>query len=229
MKMGELGNLEPIRELVYRHLRDRILLGSYLYGERLIESEIATALGVSRTPVREAMRMLELEGLVRYLNRRGVMVTNIAADDMDEIYALREVLEGLSARLCAQLRTEEEAARLVELQSEMEQAYTKGDAAEFTALHLEFNMCLYHTSGNRRLTDILSRFNEYISKSQLISLSRQGRGNEINQEHKEMVNAIVEQNADLAEQLTRQHVANGRKAFFESRQLEESVTKVAKG
>ncbi len=226
--VGELGNLEPIRELVYRHLRDRILSGSYVYGERLIESEIAAALGVSRTPVREAMRMLELEGLVRYLNRRGVMVTNIAGDDMDEIYALREVLEGLSARLCAELRTEEQGKQLMDLHAQMEHALMTGNADAFTNSHTQFNMCLYHTSGNQRLTDILSRFNEYIAKSQLISLTRHGRGNEIIEEHRAIVEAIVKRDADRAESLTRQHVANARRAFFDSRQVANGVTEAAK-
>lgn len=212
--MGELGNLEPIRELVYRYLRDRILSGAFTYGTRLIETDISQSLGVSRTPVREAMRMLELEGLVRYLNRRGVMVTNLADDDMDEIYALREVLEGLAAKLSAQLRTDEEAAALESLRLEMEQAYFDGDLDRVTEIHTQFNAWIYRTSGNRRLNEILSRFNEYIAKSQQVSMTRHGRATEIMQEHREVVGAIVSRDGDRAEVAARQHVANARAAFF---------------
>lgn len=226
--MGELGNLEPIRELVYRHLRERILSGSYEYGTRLIETEISQSLGVSRTPVREAMRMLELEGLVRYLNRRGVMVTNLAEEDMDEIYALREVLEGLAARLSAENRTEEEAKEFDGLRTAMEDAFYAGDLERVTIIHTQFNAWLYHTSGNRRLNDILSRFNEYIAKSQMISMSRQGRAAEIIKEHQEIVEAVMRQEAQRAETAARRHVANARKAYFDHQHLVGSTAEQPK-
>lgn len=213
-EMSVLGQMEPIRELVYRHLRERIVGGRFDYGTRLKETDVARDLGVSRTPVREAFRKLELEGLVRALNRKGVVVTNLEAADLNEIYALREVLEGLAARLGAVNRTDAQIREFARLADLMERAFHTNDLKGFSTIHREFNDVLYSMSRKPRLREILSRYNDYIENSQLISMRLFGRGPQILVEHRHIVAAIAEQNPDLAEKVTRLHVSNAARAFF---------------
>lgn len=215
--MTLISTPEPIRELVYRHLRDRILAGHFEYGVRLIESELSQELGVSRTPVREALRKLELEGLVHYLSRRGVMVTNLALADMEDIYDLREVLEGLAARRAAERRTDAEATEIEALCQQMEQVHHTNDLDQVTAVHTRFNELLYRLSGNKRLCETLNRYNEYVAKSQYVSMTREGRAEEIMAEHRSIVGAIVARDPVTAEFAARQHIANARTAYFSRR------------
>ncbi len=211
---GKFGNIEPIRELVYRHLRGRILSGAFNYGERLKEVAISEELGVSRTPVREALRKLELEGFVSYSNRRGVRVTNLDAKEMKELYELREVLEGLAARLAAERENDAEVDRLGELLFEMQQVCQTETIDGVPPIHTKFNETLYSMARNKKLHDILSRYNQYTEKSQLVSMRRPGRARQIMIEHRAIVDAISQRSPEKAEQAAREHVANSRKAYF---------------
>lgn len=208
------GDDTTLRELMFRQLRRKILGGSYARGEKLIEEEIADQYKVSRTPVREAFRKLELEGLVQYLPRRGVVVTGLSPKDMDEIYATREVLEGLAARLAAEHATDTEIEELRQLLVEMNEASTSGDFPRSAKIHTRFNEVLYRLSRNSRLQAILAQFSEYTEQSKLRSLQRRERAAEIRAEHELMFQAILRRDAAGAELAARLHVANARRAFF---------------
>ena len=208
------GELKPIRDVVFQYLRERILGGYYKYGDRLIEAALAAELKVSRTPIREALRKLELEGLVAYRSRRGAVVVVPSVEDMEEIYAVRGMLEGLAARLCAQVFGEAERASLRELLEQMNQAYLARDWPRASALHTAFNDFIYKGARNRRLYDIVSRLHEYTERSQMLSIQREGRVQEIVQEHVAIVEAICSGQPDLAEAAARHHVENGRQAFI---------------
>ena len=218
MEQIRRGDYQTIREVVFRYLRDSILSGQYEYGERLIESELAQKFGVSRTPIREAFRKLELEGLVKSLSRRGVIVTSLSHRDLDEIYSIRSVLEGLAARLAAERRTTEQVEELDTLLRDMDEAMRLGHYEEFAKIHNQFNQTLYSISGNKQLEQILSRFQDYNAKSQIISMSRPGRPKAIQEEHRRIVQCIADQMPEEAERAARDHVEKARKAFFESGQ-----------
>ncbi len=211
---SKLGNLEPIRDLVYRHLREQILTGALNRGMRLKELAISEELGVSRTPIREAIRKLESEGLVQYASRRGVTVTTLDAGEMKEIYELREVLEGLTSRLAAERGTDEEIRQLQDLALDMERAYQTREIGLVPSLHTKFNELLYSMSRNKKLFETLARYNEYIEKSQFISMQREGRAGRIMSEHSAIVDAIRRRSPEQAEAAARQHVANASKAYF---------------
>ncbi|HEY8486982.1 MAG TPA: GntR family transcriptional regulator [Limnochordales bacterium] len=208
------GEVRPIRDIVFHYLRQCILGGRYKYGDRLIEAALAAELNVSRTPVREALRKLELEGLVEYRSRRGAVVVVPSVEDMEEIYAVRSVLEGLAARLCAQVFGEQEKQELRRLLEEMNRAYLARDWPTASRLHTAFNDYIYRGARNRRLYEIVSRLHEYTERAQMLSMQREGRMHEIVQEHNGMVEAICAGDPDLAEQRARQHVENGRQAFI---------------
>ncbi|HLN13935.1 MAG TPA: GntR family transcriptional regulator [bacterium] len=208
------GDYKTIRELLFKHLRQLIISGSYAAGAKLVEQDLAEQFNVSRTPVREAIRKLEIEGLVRYQSRRGVIVTGFSESDIDEIYATREVLEGLAARLAAEHATEQDLSALRQLLDQMSEAFAAGEYKRAAQIHTRFDDLLYQTGRNQRLLGILTQFSQYIEHGKLVSLTRQGRADEIRAEHAAMVEAIATRDPDAAERAARLHVANARRAFF---------------
>ncbi len=208
------GDYKTIRELLFEHLRDLIISGKFENGQKLVEEELAEQFKVSRTPVREALRKLEIEGLVRYQPRRGVIVTGFSREDFDEIYAARAVLEGLAARLAAERATDAEIADLGRRLEQMNRALTSGDFQRTARIHTRFDDLLYHIGHNRRLYNILSQFSEYIEHCQLVSMERPGRADEIRAEHEAMYGAIAARDPEEAERAARLHVTNARRAFF---------------
>lgn len=208
------GDYKTIRELLFKHLRHLILSGRFETGQKLVEEELAEQFGVSRTPVREALHKLEIEGLVRYQPRRGVIVTGFSAEDVDEIYAAREVLEGLAARLAAERGTDAEIAELGRRLVQMNRASAAGDFQRSARIHTRFDDLLYRMARNRRLLGMLNQFSEYIERCKLVSMERPGRAHEIRAEHEAMCHAIAARDPDAAERAARLHVTNARHAFF---------------
>lgn len=208
------GDYKTIRQLLFEHLRHLILTGRFETGQKLVEEELAEQFGVSRTPVREAIRKLEIEGLVRYQPRRGVIVTGFSPEDVDEIYAAREVLEGLAARLAAKHGTDAEIAELGRHLEEMNRASAAGDFQRSARIHTRFDDLLYRMGRNHRLFGMLSQFSEYIEQCKLVSMERPGRADEIRAEHEAMFKTVAARDPDAAERMARLHVTNARQAFF---------------
>ncbi len=208
------NNFKTIREVLYERVRGMILSGQYPSGTKLREEELARHFGVSRTPVREALRKLESEGLVLYLSQRGVLVNAISDKDMNEIYTVRAALEGLAARLAASEISDEDVKHLRALQQQMDKAYARHNWTRAAQIHTRFNRALYTAARNSRLLSILSQFNDYIEHSKTRSLSLPGRAEEIRREHQAMIDAIARHDAAAAEAAATLHVENGRRAFF---------------
>jgi DNA-binding GntR family transcriptional regulator len=204
-----------VRKNVLDHLRSEILSGALNHGERLVETDIARMLNVSRTPVREAFRALEIEGLVTHELNRGITVSRLP-DDIGDIYALRGVLEGLAARMAAERRTANDISSLRRLVKQMAQAYRRHDYKTAVRLHTEFNMRIYQCAQSRRLYELGERFNEYTERSQWRSLSVAGRCEAIEQEHNRIVKALERRDAKAAEAAVRSHVENAREAYLQS-------------
>lgn len=207
------NDFKTMREVLFERMRGLILSGYYQSGHKLREEELARQFGVSRTPVREALRKLESEGLVHYLPHRGVVVNQISRDDLGEIYPVRAVLEGLAARLAAQHITPEELVTLRTLQQQMEDLFARRNYRRATRVHTRFNMTLYRASRNRRLIGILAQFNDYIEHTIARAFAMPGRAEEIGREHMAMLDAIAARDGDAAETAARRHVANARRAF----------------
>jgi len=207
------ADFKTVREVLFERLRGLILSGFYQSGTKLREEEMARQFGVSRTPVRESLRKLESEGLVRYLPHRGVVVNQISPDDLAEIYPVRAVLEGLAARLAAQHRTDEELQAMRDLTQQMSTLYSQRANRRASRIHTRFNMALYHASRNRRLIGILAQFNDYIEHTIGRASTVPGRTEEIRREHDAMLEAIAARDGDAAEAAARRHVENARRAF----------------
>ena len=194
---------------VFQKLRDNILTGKYAEQEELRENTIGKELGVSRTPVREALRQLELEGLVTIIPNKGAYVSGITGEDVKDIYRMRSLLEGLCARWAAERITEEQLDRLdeiillAEFHSKRENAI---NAEQITELDGQFHAVLYEACGSRILKHTLTDFHKYVQNSRKLSIISGERARKSIREHKMILRAIRERDPDLAEQLANEHI-----------------------
>ncbi len=148
-----LDNYKPLRDVVFENLRSAILEGKLKSGQRLMEVQLAEQLGVSRTPVREAIRKLELEGLVVMLPRKGAYVANISVKDLMDVLEIRASLEGLGASLAAERRNDEDIKNLEELEVEFEEAVRTQNIDMLLKKDIEFHECIFKAANNKKLED----------------------------------------------------------------------------
>ena len=210
-----------MRSKVFQHLRRQILEGKLYKGQRLIESDIANDLKVSRTPVREAFLKLETEGLVQYSPGRGVTVSQLSNEDMLELYSIRRVLEGLVASFAAEKITKEELNKLKTLLKEMDSSYKRADYKSTVQLHTQFNELIFQAAHSSRLYEMVVRFHEYTERSQMRSLSLPERFQAIQKEHRQIVEALEKGNPKVAEEVVRYHVEQARFGFLETLSVDQ--------
>ena len=207
-------NYQQVRQEAYRALREAILTGRLEPGTRLVERKIARQLGVSRTPVREAIRKLELEGLVEHQPRRGVVVARMSTREAFEVYSIRAVLEGLAARLAAEHINLAQLRKLNEVVNAMERACESGDQEQLQELHQEFNEIIWTASESPRLHQMINNLVDYIVGFTKVGYSVPGRVRAATREHRELLEALGKGDGEKAERLARQHIENSRHAYF---------------
>ncbi|HHY92109.1 MAG TPA: GntR family transcriptional regulator [Firmicutes bacterium] len=201
---------EVLRNSIFCQLRDDILKGRLAPGEGLVEVKLASQYGVSRTPIREALRQLELEGLVRYLPNRGVVVEGITTQDVEDIFIIRERLESLVVSWAAQRVTAEELKKLQEVVELQEFYVTKDDVEQITVLDTEFHRLLLEASKSKALRYALGSTLDYVEQARLRSLSVPGRIHYSVREHRSILDALAARDAAAAAQRMAQHMANAR-------------------
>ena len=210
------NHVNSLRGKVFNQLRQQILTGVYKPGDRLIELRLSEELGVSRTPIREAIRQLELEGLVQSIPNKGVIVKGISEQDVEDIFIIRTMIEGLAARWAAEKITEEEIKELQEA-LEFEEFYTiKNDARHLMTFDSKFHEIIFRASKSRPLMHVLSTFHSYIQSARNNSFETPGRPEKALEEHRAIFEAIKNKDADTAEKLTIQHIRNASNNFNKS-------------
>ena len=185
------------------------MTGVYKEHDELREVSIGEELGVSRTPVREALRQLELEGLVTIVPNKGAYVTGITPQDVHDIYKIRSLLEGLCARWATEHITGRQIEELEEiiLLSEFHLRKKSAEQAEqVSELDGKFHKVLYEASNSRILEHVLSDFHKYVQMARQASVTREHRAEKSIKEHKEILEAIKQKDADKAEQLANEHI-----------------------
>ncbi|MDI9500680.1 MAG: GntR family transcriptional regulator [Acetivibrionales bacterium] len=193
---------------VYNRIRNDILNGVYEPGESLVELKLSEELGVSRTPVREALRQLELEGLVQSVPNKGATVRGVTEQDIQDIYTIRMLIEGLAARWAAEKITPEELEELKEA-VDLEEFYTtKSNYGNLLRFDTRFHDIIFKASKSKPLMYTLSTFHRYVQKARRVSMSSPERAAEVLQEHKAILQAIIDRDADRAEKLMTEHVRN---------------------
>jgi DNA-binding GntR family transcriptional regulator len=197
---------KPIREVVYEGLRKTIISGIIPVGSRIVEKEYAERLNISRTPIREALRRLEEEELVENIPRVGVIVKRISAEDVIEIYKIRQHLEVLAAINAMENITGEEIREIEELLDLTEQKNNEGDVKEVIRLFGEFNSLIYKASRMKRLASMIVKLNDYIQKFRDISVTDDERREKALIEHREILKAIAEKNKVEISLITKKHL-----------------------
>ena len=215
----KLDGYKPLRDVVFETLRDAIITQVLKPGERLMEIQLADEMGVSRTPVREAIRKLELEGLVVMVPRKGAYVAGVSMKDIHEVYEVRSALEMLAATLAAERITEEELdalERQVLRESEEEDKQDGSDLDNIIYIDSSFHDIIYQAAHNQRLVQFVNILQEQLQRFRAASLARPGRSKTALEEHKQIVEALSDRNGELAARLAREHIENAENAMIAS-------------
>ena len=210
-----LDSYKPLRELVLDAIRSAIMSGILQPRERLMEIQMAEELGVSRTPIREALRKLELEGFIVMVPRKGAYVADLSFKDIADVFEIRAALEGLAAGLAAERITEEELEDLERLLVEKREAITQNDIGKLVEVDTKFHELMYKASRNERLSSIISNLREQIQRFRLTSLSFPGRMKESLDEHKKIVEAIQSRDIQVARHVAQEHIENAENVLIE--------------
>ncbi len=204
----EVTDKYSLRGRVFHKLRDDILSGKYEENEELKEVAIGEELGVSRTPVREAFRQLELEGLIQIIPNKGAYVTGITEKDVKDIYMIRSLLEGLCARWATEHITQEQLAEMEENIYLSKFHAQKGHLEQLAELDNRFHDIMYEACDSKILEHQLKDFHQYVLRVRRKTLASKNRGPKSNEEHEEILQAIKAGDGERAEQLANRHMIN---------------------
>lgn len=197
-----------LRGQVFKKLREDILNGKYEENEELKEVAIGEEMGVSRTPVREAFRQLELEGLIQIVPNKGAYVTGITEKDVKDIYMIRSLLEGLCARWATEHITREQMDEMEENVYLAKFHSQKGHYDQLAELDNRFHDILYEACNSKMLEHLLKDYHAYVLRVRKRTLADVNRGQKSNEEHEQIMEAIKAKDADKAEQLANRHMIN---------------------
>lgn len=198
-----------IADQIFEKLEQDILIGNYERGEILTESALSESLGVSRTPVREAIFRLEQEHLVELIPK-GIKVIGISFEDIKIIFDMRVRIEGLGARLAAENATDEQILKMKEYVDLQEFYFNKKDTENIKGMDTNFHKTLYEMTHSMHLYQTLYELHKKTLKYRGVSITRESRAALSVKEHRDIYNAIAKRDAEFAEALTVKHIENAR-------------------
>lgn len=196
----------PLRDVVFKTLREAILKGDLKPGERLMEIQLANQLGVSRTPIREAIRKLELDGLVNVLPRRGAEVAQITEKDLRDVLEVRTSLEQLAIQLACQRISSDNIEKLKDALEVFEEAVNSGDVKKLAEADVAFHDVIFESTNNARLIQIVNNLGEQMYRYRVEYLKDFSIHQQLCQEHRLIVKAISNKDQAKAQQLVRDHI-----------------------
>ena len=198
----------PLRDVVFQTLREAILRGDLQPGERLMEIQLANKLGVSRTPIREAIHMLEQEGLVVTIPRKGAEVAKMTLKDMEDVLEIREALDVLAAQLACGRISEEGLAELKDKKKDFELSLKSADVKQIAEADVRFHDVIYEATGNPKLVNLLNNLREQIYRYRVEYLKNDQNYPSLLEEHEAIYHALVERDESLITQAVQVHVRN---------------------
>lgn len=198
----------PLRDVVFGTLRQAILKGELKPGERLMEIALANRLGVSRTPVREAIRMLELEGLVIMIPRKGAQVAQITEQDLNDVLEVRLGLEELAVRFACERITDEEIRHLEQAVQDFERAMSEDDLTLLAEADVKFHEIIYNSTHNRRLVQIISNIREQMYRYRIEYLKDVESRKRLVKEHYAVWAALKNRDVENAQLQICNHIRN---------------------
>ena len=216
----EMDELLPLRDVVFKKLRKAILTGNLKPGERLMEIHLAEKLGVSRTPIREAIRKLELEGLVQMIPRRGAVVTEITEKSMKDVLEVRRALDVLSVELACDRITGEEKEMLRKACQDFEDATKTGNLKEIAEQDVAFHDIIVEATRNSKLIQILHNLSEQMFRYRFEYIKDFEQHDNLAKEHRAIYDNIMRCDKEKAADLAKMHVDNQETAIIRQIRIE---------
>lgn len=198
----------PLRDVVFNTLREAILKGDLKPGERLMELQLAAKLGVSRTPIREAIRMLEQEGLAVTVPRKGAEVAKMTEKDMEDVLQVRDALDELAVRIACEKITDEGLSDLVTAHERFEKSLNCGDIKQIAQADVDFHDCIYRATQNQKLITLLNNLREQMYRYRVEYLKDKDHYPLLIEEHNQIVEGIRNRDKEHVSEAMRKHVMN---------------------
>jgi len=215
----------PLRDVVFRTLRQSILTGELKPGERLMEIHLADKLGVSRTPIREAIRQLELEGLVVMLPRRGAQVAHITEKSMSDVLEVRLALDELAVKLACERITDREIELLREACLKFEEAVASADIRNITSADVAFHDIIFEASRNKRLIQMMNNLAEQMYRYRFEYIKDDSGWQSLITEHRMITDAIAMRDPELSARAIHVHIKNQENSIIRTIRREEKSRK----
>lgn len=219
-KQTMMDDFLPLRDVVFRTLRQAILTGEMKPGERLLEIHLANKLGVSRTPIREAIRMLELEGLVIMVPRRGAQVAQITEKSMSDVLEVRCALDELAVELACERITDEEKTELAAACEAFEKATQTKQVHVIAKADVEFHDIIFKAAGNPRLTQMVNNLAEQMYRYRFEYIKDESQHPMLVKEHRRICESISSGNVQASKEAIKEHIENQEKSIIRQIRLE---------
>jgi DNA-binding GntR family transcriptional regulator len=207
-------DIRTLHQDVAGRIREMIRKGALVRGQRIIEAELCEQMGVSRTPLREALRVLESEGLVELFPHKGVHIRQPSMNEIQEMFEVMGVLEGTCARMTAQKITAAGWRKIQRLHRKLETHYAAGDREKYIAANNVFHALIQELAGNRVLDDIVHRLREKVALYRHQQIYEHRRFDESIREHREILEALRRRDSDAAETCMKRHLDRQCKALI---------------
>ncbi len=201
---------KPIRDIAYETLKHSIIMGELPPGSRIVETVYANKLHISRTPLREALRKLELDGLVTYELRRGVIVCAFTLNDIDEVFTIRNAMMMLLLPSIVERVTDERIIEMKEILRKMDRALEEANCDALAVYNRQFHRLIEHTSDKRRILNVIDNQEEYIIRFSAVAIASMEHRKAANDEHHQMVELLIRRDLPELMELTRQHLEDSR-------------------
>jgi DNA-binding GntR family transcriptional regulator len=205
---SKISKKSSLSEYVFDTIREAILNGKYKENDLLKENALATELGVSRTPVREALKQLELEGLVLLIPNKGASVIGFSKKDVKDIYEMRALLEGLCVKKAIENINDDIINELFEILDLNSYYLSKGKMDAILELDNKYHQVIYKAANSRMISQTLSDFHHYLERMRKTTLNDIERAQKSHVEHQKIANAIKERNVEEAQRLAIEHINN---------------------
>lgn len=210
-KLLKLEGYDLLSKKVYRILKKEIIKGSFKPGDKVLEGKIADQMGISRTPVREAIRVLAAEGFVILSPNQGVVVRSVSAENIREVLQIHSVLEGLAARLSCEVINEEDLKELENCVNKMEKLANKKDSSTYSEVDLKFHELIVNICRNKRLIQMRKNISDQAQRYRISSLSIPRRLKESLKEHQKILEAFKTKDPKKADSTSQKHIQNALK------------------
>ena len=216
-----LNNYMPLREVIFNSLREAIIIGELKPGERLMEVQLAEKMGVSRTPVREAIRKLELEGLVDMIPRKGAHVAELSVKDIMDVLEVRASLDGLATALAAERITDDELKELRHINSQFTTYIKRENLNGSIKKDAEFHDIIYKASRNDKLISILNNLREQVQRFRVIYLKDYSSPKNLIKEHSDILEAVNSRNIETSRMVAKNHIMNQEQTILNSIKIQK--------